>query len=914
MQTKAWLFDVEAVDNGVNTCWITTDHKHLIKAFFPLYAEFYLTTADRRIQYQVSQHPQVQSTSIQYRYISIHDHQPSPVLRVFLNPKKVRKTYFDLRKHWEDYLYNVDLSIWQYFSFQTELFPFAYATIKINEKNVLVDWKLIEKYEELHYQSIPFKAVWVVPFFKKRASSQGSIKRIKFQFTNDENNIVEFENGSEYDILTDAFSFLKRIDPDVILTIGGDKWWPQIAERACRYGLHKQTIGRSTRTMGQLVRHKVEGISFASYGRAYYSQKGIYLNNGCHHHDVGNSFSFKDGKMEGVVELSRLSCCDPQRIARATIGTALTSVQLKTAYEKGILIPRRKADAEDFRSGSSLASDVGGLVFSPQVGLHLNVTELDFLSMYPNIMVKKNISPETINCSCCTENKVPNTEYNICTYRDGIVKEGIKHVLERREHYKKHRKENIGYDQRQKVLKWLLVTCFDSTTKIPVKEQKSIRYVEIGPYIDEIIQGVTDLKKISLIGVNKDFHVIYNPVKNAFKLKSPNLLLKIKLENKAELTVTGDHLCFVLQDGKVIEKRADTLSRKDYLPVLTKFPDQKSNQHNTKQYNKPYVKGDLRFVKIVTIEKVPSTGDFVYCFEVENELPGFIAGKGNIFSHNCFGYQGYRNARFGRIEAHESISAYGRDALATIHHHATENHLTTIAGIVDSIWLKNSTETPIDPTIISSITKQTYDDTKLPVDNEGDYHWIVFLPRRHEENIGVLNRYYGFKKDGTFKVRGIEVRQSNSPRIVKRMQSEILLKLSKARSRQEFRAAITSSRKIVDSYCQRLLRGEVELSDLLITTRLSKEPKAYVNNIPQSIGAKQLSTIRDIQSGQNVTYIITNSKAKNPTHRVLIKEKISSFTTFDFTKYQELCFRAYNGMIPPEFQLKQRKISAFINI
>ena len=29
----------------------------------------------------------------------------------------------------------------------------------------------------------------------------------------------------------------------------------------------------------------------------------------------------------------------------------------------------------------------------------------------------------------------------------------------------------------------------------------------------------------------------------------------------------------------------------------------------------------------------------------------------------CFGYLGYKNARFGKIEAHEAVTAYGRDKL-----------------------------------------------------------------------------------------------------------------------------------------------------------------------------------------------------------------------------------------------------------
>ena len=31
----------------------------------------------------------------------------------------------------------------------------------------------------------------------------------------------------------------------------------------------------------------------------------------------------------------------------------------------------------------------------------------------------------------------------------------------------------------------------------------------------------------------------------------------------------------------------------------------------------------------------------------------------------CFGYLGYKNARFGKIEAHEAVTAYGRDKFLT---------------------------------------------------------------------------------------------------------------------------------------------------------------------------------------------------------------------------------------------------------
>ena len=100
--------------------------------------------------------------------------------------------------------------------------------------------------------------------------------------------------------------------------------------------------------------------------------------------------------------------------------------------------------------------------------------------------------------------------------------------------------------------------------------------------------------------------------------------------------------------------------------------------------------------------------------------------------------------------------------------------LKTIAGIVDSIWLKSTKEMPINDMDIDQLCQKVQMQTRLPLEHAGDYHWIIFLPRRHEPEIGVLNRYYGLKTDGSFKVRGIEVRQSSSPPFIKKCQRDIL--------------------------------------------------------------------------------------------------------------------------------------------
>ena len=70
--------------------------------------------------------------------------------------------------------------------------------------------------------------------------------------------------------------------------------------------------------------------------------------------------------------------------------------------------------------------------------MHDNIAEFDFVSLYPNIMLKKNLSAETIRCSCCPNSRlrVPELDYNICEKRIGIIPTSLKIVLDKRAKYK----------------------------------------------------------------------------------------------------------------------------------------------------------------------------------------------------------------------------------------------------------------------------------------------------------------------------------------------------------------------------------------------------------------------------------------------------------------------------------------------
>src|SRR5467141_836971 len=53
----------------------------------------------------------------------------------------------------------------------------------------------------------------------------------------------------------------------------------------------------------------------------------------------------------------------------------------------------------------------------------------------------------------------------------------------------------------------------------------------------------------------------------------------------------------------------------------------------------------------------------------------------------CFGYTGYKNARFGKIEAHEAINAVARETLLVAKEIAESRGYELIHAIVDSLYV-----------------------------------------------------------------------------------------------------------------------------------------------------------------------------------------------------------------------------------
>jgi len=76
----------------------------------------------------------------------------------------------------------------------------------------------------------------------------------------------------------------------------------------------------------------------------------------------------------------------------------------------------------------------GAFVFKPTPGLYKDIIIFDFRSLYPSIITSHNISPDTLNCECCEDEKhVPEFDkYWFCSKKKGFISTVLEGIITRR--------------------------------------------------------------------------------------------------------------------------------------------------------------------------------------------------------------------------------------------------------------------------------------------------------------------------------------------------------------------------------------------------------------------------------------------------------------------------------------------------
>jgi DNA polymerase elongation subunit (family B) len=359
-------------------------------------------------------------------------------------------------------LYDVDIPSTQMYLYRNNLFPLAF--VEANDTPDHIEWVVKDSRERLDYELPMLRILRLKVTAKKTrriSTFEDELGSITLQTGNE---TIVINSGSEPDKLTQLVDAFRTINPDVVLTEGGDSFiFPYLARRAKHHHiLHEMILGREK---APLRVYEVQGHSYFSYGKILFKQTAARLL-GRLHVDVANGFISSDCGLEGLFEVARTCIIPLQRASRTTIGTSMTSLQLYHAVKADVLIPWNKNEPEEWKNGNELiVADRGGFIYEPQFGIHDSVGELDFSSLYPTIMRSMNLSGETVRCVCCpnSTNRVPELGWNICEQWEGIVSRSLDILLRKKALYKKYKKEasdppiQLRYDQRQAALKWILV-------------------------------------------------------------------------------------------------------------------------------------------------------------------------------------------------------------------------------------------------------------------------------------------------------------------------------------------------------------------------------------------------------------------------------------------------------------------------
>jgi DNA polymerase I len=505
---------------------------------------------------------------------------------------------------------------------------------------------------------------------------------------------------------------LRTTDPDV-LVVSSAELVPLLTEAAADHGLEGFAVGRQPG-----YRTLAGASSYQSYGRVGHSP-ARYAIPGRAIVDAANSFMFDEAGLAGICDLVARSWKPLQETAWGSIGTILTAIQIREAFARDVLVPWNKWRPEAFKSAARLhAADRGGYIFSPEVGVHEAVAEVDFASLYPNIMCEYNISPETIDCACHDGADVPGLDYSLC--------------------------EDRGF-------------------------------------VPDVLQPI----------------------------------INDRAELKQALVATDDP-----DTQATLQAKADA----------------------------------LKWILV-----------------------------------SCFGYQGYRNAKFGRIECHEAINAVAREIMLDAKARLETGGWRVVHGIVDSLWVTPADDVA-DPEPLGALCAEISADVGIPLEHEADFAWVAFVPRRDSE-AGALTKYFGKLRDTeTYKFRGIETRQRSTPAYIAAVQERLVATYDRTRDPEavidRLRAALADLRA-----------GGVPASELVVTARTSKPLEAYTQRT-QTVAALERAHALGLSRspGQDVAYVVVDDSVDGPNR---VRFPFESVETYDTAHYVTQLRRAALSVLAP---------------
>jgi DNA polymerase-2 len=716
-----WVMDVfETARQGL-VLWFLSEDGSRYRFTQPFPITFYAAAPNARLQElrrQLSQQP-IKLRLLETQRRDLFVNADIPVLGITVEQATLQPLLFQRLSH--DFpditFYDADVQLSLRYQAQTGVHPLAYCRVSVDEENVIQSIQALDTPWELDPPPPPLRILSLEPDVNP-AHSDPTELLIRY-----EKRTGRIPLQPERPFIINIASILQTYDPDILLTNWGDTWMID----------HLMKLSKKWKVPLPLNREPARGVArrgekvYFSYGQVIHRGQQIHLF-GRLHIDRCNAMLWGDYGLDGVFELGRITGLPLQMSARVSPGSGISAMQMTTALHMGVLIPWHKQQAEDPRSALNLFyGDQGGLVYQPTIGLHSHVGEIDFVSMYPSVMVHFNISPETVG------SRSPNAEL------------------------------------------------------IP----------ELGMTIDRTTPGLVPL---------------------------------------------------TLQP--LLKKR---IAFKEQILTLPEWDPRK------------------RRYKMCS-----------------------LAHKWLLVT--CFGYLGYKNARFGRIEAHQAVTAYGRETLLAAKDAAEGQGFEVLHMYVDGLWVRKPGLKTVQD--FQPILDEVAEKTGLPISLDGVFRWVAFLPSRRDVRIPVPNRYFGVFQDGTIKVRGIEARRGDTPACISGMQMETLKLMAKAASAEELPALLPQIRALLLKRLSLIYRRMLPMEEYLVSLKLSRTLEEYkAPNTPTAAALAQLEAVgKSLRPGQRMRFLLTLG---NPgVHAWDLPEKLDT-QRLDVERYKVLFLRAAFTLMQP---------------
>ena len=260
----------------------------------------------------------------------------------------------------------------------------------------------------------------------------------------------------------------------------------------------------------------------------------------------------------------------------------------------------------------------------------------------------------------------------------------------------------------------------------------------------------------------------------------------------------------------------------------------------------------------------------------------------------CFGYLGYKNARFGRIESHMAVTAYGRECLLRAKEAAEDLGYRVMYLYMDGLWVQKE---GISEDGIQLLLDEILRRTGLPIALEGLYRWIAFLPSRVDVRVPVANRYFGVFGDGRIKTRGIETRRRDTPPWIFKIQTEILETLARLPDASWIPMVLPTLIRNTAQHLDDLAQLRVPMKELVIAQTLSRALDAYIVPSPAARAAAQLRRAgKEIRPGQRIRFVYT---CGSPGVAAWDLPDLPARDQLDIARYRTLMLRAAHAVLQP---------------